>query len=81
MYKFIEGPICLAYLGWMSEKEKISRRVSRGELPYEPAYFAEKHGLTLKAAQVILTANGPSRQRCDVAAQAFLVAVSARKRS
>jgi len=56
---------------------------SRGqvrELPYDLAFFAEKHGLTLRAAQVILTANGPYRRRCDLAAQVFLAAVAARKR-
>jgi hypothetical protein len=48
------------------------------EVPYEAAFFAEKHGLTLRAAQIILTSNGPSRQRCDAAARAFVTAVAAR---
>jgi hypothetical protein len=50
------------------------------ELPYELPYFAQKHDLTLRTAQVILTANGPYRRRCDLAVQAFLAAVAARKR-
>jgi hypothetical protein len=52
----------------------------KGGFPYDPAYFAEKHGLTLKAAKIILTAYGPSRQRCDLSAVAFLAAKAARKR-
>ncbi|QKD01487.1 hypothetical protein [Mesorhizobium loti] len=46
--------------------------------PYEVEAFAEKHGLTLKAADVILLANGPSRVACDAAAKAFLAAVAGR---
>jgi hypothetical protein len=46
--------------------------------PYEVEAFAEKHGLTLKAAEVILIANGPSRVTCDAAAKAFLAAVASR---
>ena len=32
----------------------------------------EKHGLPKDAAEVILHTNGPSRARCDYAAEAFL---------
>jgi hypothetical protein len=32
----------------------------------------EKHGLSKDAAEVILHTNGPSRARCDYAAEAFL---------
>ncbi|BCH10448.1 hypothetical protein MesoLj131c_47060 [Mesorhizobium sp. 131-3-5] len=49
--------------------------------PYEIEAFAEKHGLTLKAADVILLANGPSRVACDAAAKAFLAAVAGRTHS
>ena len=49
--------------------------------PYEIEGFAEKHGLTLKAADVILLANGPSRVACDAAARAFLAAVAGRTQS
>lgn len=51
------------------------------DVPYEPAYFAAKHGLTQRAARVIITANGPSRNMCDAAARAFLAAVAARVRT
>jgi hypothetical protein len=45
---------------------------------YEVEFFAEKHGLSLKAAKVILYSNGPSRVMCDAAAKAFVAAVAAR---
>ncbi len=48
--------------------------------PYEIGAFAERHGLTLKAAEVILLANGPSRVACDAAAKAFLAALAGRPR-
>lgn len=47
--------------------------------PYEPAFFALKYNMTLKAAEVVLHANGPSRNACDGAARAFTAAVAARK--
>jgi hypothetical protein len=50
------------------------------DLPYEPAFLAEKHGLTLEAAKVIITANGPSRLACDASAKFFAEAVAARHR-
>jgi hypothetical protein len=45
--------------------------------PYEIAAFAEKHGLTRRAAELILFAYSPSRAACDTAATAFLTAVAA----
>ncbi|CCV05644.1 hypothetical protein MESS2_1620019 [Mesorhizobium metallidurans STM 2683] len=47
---------------------------------YQVEVFAEKHGLSLKAAKVILSSNGPSRTMCDAAAKAFVAAVAARGR-
>lgn len=57
--------------------------IQNPELPdidgsYEIAYFAEKYGLSLKAAEIILTVNGPSKRMCDAAAVAFVAAVAAR---
>ncbi|TGQ35683.1 hypothetical protein EN859_023595 [Mesorhizobium sp. M00.F.Ca.ET.216.01.1.1] len=46
---------------------------------YEVEFFAKKHGLSLKAARVILYSNGPSRTMCDAAAKAFVAAVAARE--
>jgi hypothetical protein len=45
--------------------------------PYEVTSFAEKHGLTIPAADAVLFAKGPSRTACDAAALAFLCAVAA----
>jgi hypothetical protein len=45
--------------------------------PYELATFAEKHGLDVRAAELLLFAKGPSRAACDAAALAFLAAVAA----
>ncbi|MER8430075.1 hypothetical protein [Mesorhizobium caraganae] len=45
--------------------------------PYEVTSFAKKHGLTIRAADAVLFAKGPSRPACDAAALAFLGAVAA----
>ncbi|WP_189526200.1 hypothetical protein [Mesorhizobium sp. M7A.F.Ca.ET.027.03.2.1] len=48
--------------------------------PYAAAEFAEKYGLTLRSAQILLFVNGPSRVACDAAARAFNEAVAMRNR-
>ncbi|ESZ14947.1 hypothetical protein X735_15230 [Mesorhizobium sp. L2C085B000] len=48
--------------------------------PYAVAFFADKHGLSLKAAEIILVSNGPSHNACDAAARAFLAALDLRGR-
>ena len=45
-----------------------SAPVSKDE-PYELAFFAKKHGLTLPASTDILAKFGPSRRSCDAAAR------------
>lgn len=40
--------------------------------------FAEIHGLTTRAAEIILDANGPSKRACDAAAGAFAAAAAFR---
>ncbi|MER8863098.1 hypothetical protein NKI19_05160 [Mesorhizobium sp. M0751] len=45
--------------------------------PYDLATFARKHGLNIRAAELLLFAKGPSRAACDAAARAFLAAVAA----
>jgi len=90
MYKLIEARPFPLYSEQMTETREDNFQPVEGysgrtrqrfpkEAPYEPEHFAAKHGLTLKAARIILTANGPSRQRCDASARAFLDAVAARK--
>ena len=51
-----------------------------GDPPYEVESFAEKYGMTLKAAKVVLYVNGPSRVACDAAARAFSEAVEMRNK-
>ena len=48
--------------------------------PYPAGLFAEKHGLSLKAAEIILYTNGPSQIACDAVARAFLAALALRAR-
>ncbi|MER9297361.1 hypothetical protein NKI38_12830 [Mesorhizobium sp. M0621] len=51
--------------------------ISEDDQPYEVTSFAKKHGLTIRAADAVLFAKGPSRTACDAAALAFLCAVAA----
>jgi hypothetical protein len=62
-------------------KSKCDPDPNSNNHPYSAEFFAEKHGLTLKAAAVILNANGPSRAMCDAAARAFLAALAIRKKA
>jgi hypothetical protein len=61
---------------WINEmatpKPKASSDPTSDLYPYELEFFMEKHGLSKDAAEVILHTNGPSRHRCDYAAEAFL---------
>ena len=53
-------------------KPKTSSDPTSDLCPYELEAFLEKYGLPKDAAGVILHTNGPSRARCDYAAEAFL---------
>ena len=53
-------------------KPKTSSDPTSDLCPYELEVFMEKHGLSKDSAEVILHTNGPSRTRCDYAAEAFL---------
>jgi hypothetical protein len=59
-------------------KQDGDTKLPAKEASYEIAYFAEKHGISLKAAEIILTVNGPSKRMCDATAVAFVAAVAAR---
>ncbi|TIN24984.1 MAG: hypothetical protein E5Y31_16700 [Mesorhizobium sp.] len=48
--------------------------------PYDTAVFAKKYGMSKKAAEVVLFANGPSRTACDAAARSFMEAVARRSK-
>lgn len=56
------------------DKSKTSqdRKLVALTQPYEVAYFAKKHGITMGQARAIISRNGPSRRKCDAAARAFL---------
>jgi len=47
--------------------------------PYDVTFFAEKYGLSNRAAEIILHSNGPSRDKCDHAASAFVQAMNLRQ--
>ena len=51
------------------------------DMPYDTEGFAEKHGITIRAAEIVLMSNGPSKAACDAAARAFKEAVSMLSRS
>lgn len=65
-------------IGSAMGKRQASLDPNSGDFPYDVAFFAEKHGLTLRAAKIILCSNGPSRTMCDAAARAFVAALAAR---
>ncbi|AZO61811.1 MAG: hypothetical protein EOQ55_15285 [Mesorhizobium sp.] len=37
--------------------------------------FAAKHGLTTRQAEIVIQSNGPSKRKCDLAAEAFMAAL------
>ena len=63
--------------------DKSTRRPSnRPEPPSTEAVtqFAGRHGLTERAASLILRQNGSSPERCEAEARAYLAALQAHKR-
>jgi hypothetical protein len=58
----------------------MTRSIENWHHSYDPATFAEKYGLTLNQAKIIIGANGPSKHGCDVGAMAFLQALKMRDR-
>lgn len=50
-------------------KTKLDRKLVAAEEAYEVAYFAQKHGLPMETAKVIIEQNGPSREACDRVAE------------
>ncbi|TGQ99326.1 hypothetical protein EN833_33290, partial [Mesorhizobium sp. M4B.F.Ca.ET.190.01.1.1] len=63
---------CREGIGGSSGQISGQQRPSLRQLPDELDLFMEKHGLSRRAAQVILHSNGPSRIQCDAAAEAFV---------
>ena len=54
----------------------IDSAPTENETPYTVDEFVEKYGLSRRAAEVVLMANGPSRYKSDVGARAFIQAVA-----
>lgn len=61
----------------MSKAQRVFDPNSVGQ-PYPMELFAEKHSLSIRAAEIILYSNGPSRTACDAAAKSFNEAVELR---
>lgn len=47
---------------------KMDRKLIAATQPYEVRYFARKHGLSIADARSIIKEHGPSRQKCNQAA-------------
>ncbi|WP_245511370.1 MULTISPECIES: hypothetical protein [unclassified Mesorhizobium] len=61
-------------------KQMVSSDPYSDQFPYEVDFFAEKHGISRRMAEVILHSNGPSRHQCDAAAAAYLQVMQWRQR-
>ncbi|RUV99967.1 hypothetical protein EOA53_31830, partial [Mesorhizobium sp. M1A.F.Ca.IN.020.03.1.1] len=48
---------------------------SRWTETYDLNEFAAKHGLTTRQAEIVIQSNGPSKRKCDLAAEAFRAAL------
>jgi hypothetical protein len=55
--------------------KQLKDRKLVSQQPYEVAYFAKKHNLTMGQARTIIQQHGPSRRKCDAAAKAFLLSI------
>jgi len=60
-------------------KRLASRDPNSDRYPYEIEFLAEKYGLSSRAAEIIVNSNGPSRDKCDHAATAFVQAMNLRQ--
>lgn len=57
----------------------MSKSIDTWNGAYDPQTFANKHGLTLAQAKIVISSNGPSRHGCDMGAIAFLSALKMRE--
>lgn len=46
---------------------------------YSPAELAQKYGLSIDQARIVISSNGPSRHGCEMGAQALRLALKIRK--
>ncbi|TPI21021.1 MULTISPECIES: hypothetical protein [unclassified Mesorhizobium] len=57
----------------------MSKPIDTWHGAYDPQTFADKHGLTLAQAKIVISSNGPSKHGCDMGAVAFLNALKMRE--
>jgi hypothetical protein len=56
----------------------MSKPIETWNDTYDPQVLADKYGLTVNQAKVIISSNGPSRHGCDMGALAFQQALRMR---
>lgn len=44
----------------------MSKHIETWSDTYDPRAFADKHGLTIDQARIIISSNGPSKHGCDM---------------
>ncbi|WP_192250385.1 hypothetical protein [Mesorhizobium silamurunense] len=49
----------------------MSKQIENWKDTYEPEALAEKYGLTIEQAMIVINSNGPSKHGCEVGAVAF----------
>ena len=70
---------CTDVHGWRGRTEdKMTRPIESWRDTYSPAELAQKYGLTIDQARVVISSNGPSRHGCEMGAQAFGLALKMR---
>lgn len=57
----------------------MSKPIDTWNGAYDPQTFADKHGLTLAQAKIVISSNGPSQHSCDMGAIAFRSALKIRE--
>lgn len=53
----------------------LNRTGHQWDQAYDPREFAERHGLTVRQAIVVIQSNGPPREKCDQAGRVFAAAL------
>lgn len=56
----------------------MSKPIENWNDTYDPQDLAEKYGLTIGQAKIVISSNGPSRHGCEVGALAFRRALQMR---
>ncbi|MDG4854624.1 MULTISPECIES: hypothetical protein [unclassified Mesorhizobium] len=59
----------------------MSKTIELWKDTYDPETLAEKYGLTVAQAKIVISSNGPSKHGCDVGAIAFRRALEMRSKT